>query len=510
MNASPRILSLVGSALLLGVFVVPAEAQLTRDPQATAAYEEGIKLLGEEKWDDAIAAFGKATDIDNTFAEAYVGRADALRELEDYSNALTLYRQAESINPKIPGIYLGRGICYREIGEINLALNDFNNAMELDRSNPEVAANLGDLLANKVQDPTSALRVLDKAAELDPNNAEVFRNRGFAHAQLRHFDEAEADMAKSVELKSDDFETYSMQANIYLFQDKPEKLPLAIEALSKAVETYKPKETTDPKTYVQGLLLRSDANLKLATNPRTPEGEREDYFKNVIADADAVLAEAPDQYPLSGQALYRKGVALRMEGLYGEAIKAFTDAIQQLPPGESGSYAPEAYLKRGICWHMQGENRLARGDFQQAGSMDYTDPRPHLWTGFTYDEEGDFRSAIDAFGEAISKNPNFSLPYINRGLAYIQLKEFQRAADNFTEATRVDPTNPENHLKRGHTYMMTEEYEKAFNAYDLAQQYDKNSATAFAGAARALRALGRDAAAETYESRAQELKVEQN
>ncbi len=510
MNASPRILSLLGSALLLGVVIAPAEAQLTRDPQATAEYEEGMELLEAEKWDDAIVAFSKATDIDNTFAEAYVGRADALRELEDYTNALTLYRQAESINPKIPGIYLGRGICYREIGEINLALNDFNNAMELDRNNPEVAANLGDLLTNRVQDPTSALRVLDKAAELDPSNAEVFRNRAFAHAQMRHFDEAEADMAKSVELKDDDFETFAMQANIYLFQDKPEKLPLAIQALTKAIETYKPEETTDPKTYVQGYLLRSDANLKLATDSRTPEEEREKYFQNVIADANAVLAEAPDQYPLSGQALYRKGVALRMESVFGEAIKAFTDAIQQLPAGESGSYAPEAYLKRGICWHMQGENRLARGDFQQAATMDYTDPRPHLWMGFTYDEEGDFRSAIDAFGEAISKNPNFSLPYVNRGLAYVQLKEYQRAVDNFIEATRVDPTNPENHLKRAHTYMMMEEHEKAFNAYDLALQFDESNAAAFEGAARALRALGRDAAAETYESQAQKLKTEQS
>lgn len=509
MNVSPRILSLVIAALLLGLFNAPADAQLTRDPQATAAYEEGQKLLQEKKYDEAIGAFAKATEIDNTFAEAFLGRADALRAMEDYSAALQFYRQAESMNPKLAKIYLGRGICYRELGQFDLAASDFNNAMELDRKDPEIAANLGEFLATKTQDPASAIRVLDKAIELDPNNAKAYLNRALAHTQLRHFNEAEADITKSIELKNDDFETYSTQATIYLFQDTPDKLPQAIQALTNAIDNYKNREkqeSSDPKIYTQGYLLRSDANLKLANNEKTPDDKREEYYKNVIADADVVLAENPEQYPLSGQALYRKGVALRMEGKYGEAIKAFTDAIQQLPSGDSGSYAAEAYQKRGICWHMQGENRLARGDFQQAASIDYADPLPHLWIGYTFAEEGDYRSAIDAYGEAIARNPSFSLPYINRGLAYVQLGEYQRAADNFNEAIRVEPDSADNFVKRGRAYMMLEEFEKAYNSFHLATLNDENNAEAFEAAAAALRQLGRASAAETYETRARELK----
>lgn len=508
MSASPRFLSVVTSVFLLAFLAMSVDAQTTRDPQAVAAYEEGTQLMEQEKWDEAISAFAKATEIDNTFAEAFLGRADALRELKDYSAALQFYRQAENIDPKLPGIYLGRGISYRELGQIDMAINDFNNALDLDRNDPEVAANLGDLLVNRTQDPTNALRVLEKAVELDPTNAKAYRNRGWAHAQLRQFDEAEADMAQSVELKDDDFETYAMQANIYLFQDKPEKLLNAIDALSKAIENYKNREkqeSTDPKSYVQGYLLRSDAYLKLANNPKTSEAKRNEYYNKVIADADSVLEEMSDQYPISGQALYRKGVAERMQGMYGEAIKAFTDAIQQLPAGDAGSYAAEAYLKRGICWHMQGENRLARGDFQQAAAIDYADPLPHMWIGFTFAEEKDYRAAIDAYGEAISRNPNFSLPYINRGLAYVQLGEYNRAADNFNEAIRVEPNNADNFLKRGLVYMKLEEFEKAYNSFHLATLNDDENAKAFEAAAKALRELGRDTAAETYASRAREL-----
>jgi tetratricopeptide (TPR) repeat protein len=283
--------------------------------------------------------------------------------------------------------------------------------------------------------------------------------------------------------------------------------------LTKAIETYpnrEEKESTDPKTYAQGYLLRSDAYLKLANDKKSSREKRDEYYDLVIADTDSVLKESPDAYPLSGQALYRKGVALRMEGKFGDAIKAFTDAIQQMPAGESGGYAGEAYLMRGICWHMQGENRLARGDFQQAASIDYTDPRPQMWIGFTYAEEGDYRSAIDSFGEAISKNPNFSLPYINRGLSYVQLGEYQRAAENFNEAIRVDPNNAENFNKRGRVYMLLEEYEKAYNSFHLATLNDEDNVEAFESAAEALRKLGRASAAETYQKRAIELKPTTN
>lgn len=508
MNPFIRVAQVFGCMTVLLLCTSAVEAQLVRDPAAIEAYDAGTKLLGEEKWDDAITEFTKAVDIDKTYAEAYLGRGEALRELEDYSTAIQSYKSALDIDPKLAKAYNGRGVCYREAKLYDLALNDFDNAIQLDRHDSEIAANLGDMYVNHINDPTSGLRVLDKAIELDPNNAEAYRNRGLAHAQLRHWDDAEADLAKSAELKNDDYKTYETQATIYLFQDKPEKLPLAVEALGNAIKYYKPEDSSDPKTYIQGYLQRSNSLLKMAVSEKTPEAERKQLLDQVVADADAVLAELPDSYPVSGQALLIKGKALRLQNLYGEAIKAITDALQQIPPGEQGSYAADAYLKRGICWHLQDENRLARGDFQQAASLDYADPLPHLWMGYTYAEEGDYRSAIDAYGEAIAKNPSFALPYVNRGLSYAQLGEFQRAADNFVEAIRAEPLNADNFVKRGDAYMLLEKYEKAFNSYHDATLRDDKNSEAFRKAAVALKMLGRDSLSNEYESRAKELEAQ--
>ncbi len=485
-----------------------AETFGARDPEAEAAYQAGVEQMEQENWEQAIVAFSKAIGIDNTYPEAFLGRAESLRELEDYSSALASYQDALNFlegagpSPMAATAYNGRGVCSRELGQVDLALSDFNNAVEMDRNNPEIAANYGDLLVNRVGDPTTALRFLDKAIELDPENAEAYRNRGLAHAQIREFDEAIEDLQKSIELDSTDYETYTTLASIHIAE---EELAPAIDAFSKAIENYSPEESSDPDTFIDGYLRRGEACLQLALEDETTPERREELYKALIADTDHVLEEFPDLFPNSGIALHQRGLAMRLQGRLNEAIKSLTDAIQLIPAGAEAPYQADAYLKRGICWHYQGQDSLARGDFEQSASISFSDPLPHLWIGFTYAQEGDYRSAIESYGDAIAKAPNFPAPYVNRGLAYMQLGGYQKAIDNFNEAIRNEPSEPEHFFKRGLAYMEMEEYQKAFDSFHLATLNGERMAKAFRGAARALKAMGRSSLAEQYENRAKAL-----
>jgi tetratricopeptide (TPR) repeat protein len=112
-------------------------------------------------------------------------------------------------------------------------------------------------------------------------------------------------------------------------------------------------------------------------------------------------------------------------------------AIQTVPTGEVPNYLADAYLKRGICWHYQGQDTLARGDFEQAASINYDDPLAYFWLGITYAQEGDFREAIRHYSDAIAKNPKFTLALVNRGLAYLQLKLPEKAVENFQKAVEL-------------------------------------------------------------------------
>ncbi len=506
MTRSNRCLTAVAVLSLLAASQTPANAQFVRDPEAIAAYEAGNELLEQEKWDEAIDQFTNATTLDPTFAEAFLGKGEALRELEDYQSAMTSYRSAIDIDPKLAKAFNGRGVCSRELGDINLALSDFSNATELDRNDADSAANYGDLLINYVGDAARAIDQLDKAIELDPENSEAFRNRGWAHTNLREFDEAIADLEKSIEIDSSDHETYTKLAAVYLFQEDYQP---GIDALSKAIENYEPEESSDPDTYINGYLQRADAELNLGNQATTTPEQREQLYEAAIADADAVLAEYPDRFPEAGFAMYRRGLALRMQNRFGEAIKSITDAIQLVPAGEDGSYVAQAYLKRGICWHYQGQDSLARGDFEESASLSFEDPLPHLWIGFTYAQDGDYRDAIENYGKAIAQSPSFALAYVNRGLAYMQLEEYNKAVDNFNEAIRSEPNEAEHFVKRGLAHMQLEEYQKAFDSFEHALLRDDQNLTACREAAKALRELGRPSLAEQYEAKAATLEPAQ-
>ncbi len=502
MRFSKRVLSFVVTCCGLIAVQSPVTAQVSRDPTVQAAYDAGLKLLEEEKYEEAIVEFGKAT-ADDTFAEAYLGEGDALRMLEDYQAAIQSYTKARDRDPSLARAHFGLGMCHKEQGDMNLAMNDFMNAIDLDRRDPEIVANLGKLYLD-VGDPTNALRTLQTAVDLNPDDADVYSDRGWAYTQLRQTDEGIADLEKSIELDPEVYETYFRLANIYLFLEDYEP---AIEALTNTIKYYEPEESTDPKIFVNGYLVRADAEMRLAGQEETPPEEREKLYTQVIADAETVLEEYPDRFPESGNALFFKGKALRMLLRYGEAIKALTDSIQAAPSGGEANYLPEAFLKRGICWLNQGEPNLARRDFEQAASLNYEDSLPYLWIGYTYSHQKDYRKAIESFGESIAKNPAQTAAYVNRGLAYLQEEDYKKAVDNFNEAIRSEPTEGEHFYKRGIAYMWLEDYEKAFTSFELATLFNDKHVKAFRAGALALRKLDRTSLAEQYEKRAEELEA---
>jgi len=500
MSTRKRNLIAVAAIVTGCLFPNLASAQSEGVPEILQAIEAGGAKLLEEDWEGAIEEFDKgiALDSDGTTTRLYFGKAEALRELEDYQNAIKFYVQALQADEKFAQAYNGKGICLRELGQVDLALNDFVNASDIDRADASIAANLGDILINSFRNPAQAMPYLDRAIEKNPEDAEAYRNRGWAHTLQQEFEEGVVDLTKSIEIDPKDYETYQKLAYLHQLE---ENYQLAIDALTKTVEFYEPKGSSEPDTYINGYLQLADMRTKLAKEEDSLEKSHE-LYRAVVADADAVLAEFPDRFPESGLALFRRGVALRLQELYSEAIIALTKAIQMIPPGSDSTYSGEAYLLRGICWYYQGQNSLAFGDFKEAASQSPEDSRPHLWIGYTHAEEGDYRKAIESYGEAAAKNPAFSLPYVNRGLAYMQLKDFDKAVDNFNDAIRAEPTEPKHFYKRGRAHELLGEPQKALDSYQLALLLDGEFADANRGAARAMQALGRPELSNQYQNRA--------
>jgi tetratricopeptide (TPR) repeat protein len=448
-----------------------APAETFRDPAAEQAYKTGAQLLTEKKYKEAIAEFNKATDPnqhgDATYVEALVGKGDALRELQDYATAINVYTQAITYSANNVGALNGRGECYMELGvNMDVAATDFSSALDIDPNNAQVLSNMGHILVNYNRDPVNALRRLDDAIALNDKDARAFRDRGYAHVLLREYDKAAADLQKAVQVDPNDYENYSTLASGLLLQDM---YAPAVDALTKAIDTYKPKKTGEPDKFISGYLSRADARLKLAEK-ETDSAKVQATLEGVIADADAVLALYPDRFPDSGRAQFRKGRAQRLLQRYPEAVDSFTESIDSVPPGQDVEYIADAYMYRGICWYYKGEEDLARGDFEQASSTGngYQDPRVYLWIGFTHHKQGNFRDAITAYNQAIAKSPTLATAHVNKGRAYMDLREYRKAIQCFNDAIRVEPANGENYYNTGFAYLQLKNPQKAEFFLDIA------------------------------------------
>ncbi|WP_428307585.1 tetratricopeptide repeat protein [Lacipirellula sp.] len=496
-------------------------AALMRPQEAITAYEQGAKSLAEAEaakekeakaaaYKAALVQFNAAIQADGTFPEAFVGKGDALKGLEDYATASNAYSQALNLDARSAAAFLGRGECFLETQQIDLAANDFNNALELAPANPKILSNIGHILVNfsrgDAAGMATAIRRLDDAIAANPEDARSYRNRGYAQALMRQFDKAEADITKAAELEPGDHENFAVLANVYLFQDNYAK---AVEALTKAIDAYKPEKGGDPEIFVTGYLLRADARLKLAEKEKDAK-KAEAELNEAIKDMNVVIDKFEDRAE-QGQAYFRKGRAERMLERYSDAVNSFTRAISDVPAGQDVPYVADALMYRGICWYYMGEADLARGDFEQASATGsgYQDPRIFLWIGFTHHQQGNHRDAINSYGEAIAKAPNFALAHVNKGRAYMDLKEYKRAIEAFNDAIRSEPDVGDNYYNVGYAYLKMKEYKKAADFFRLALLQDDPQPKMFSKMAEALRKMGKNDLADEYQKKADEANEKQ-
>jgi tetratricopeptide (TPR) repeat protein len=501
-------LAFVGLAPLAAQAQTPAPTDaLSRRPEVQAAYDEGMKLLGDKKYTEALAKFNEALRVDGSFAEAYIAKGDALKAIEAYQEAGTAYSRALEIDVNSAAAYNGRGECYMEMTPpvYDMAVNDFTNALNLDRSNAAALSNMGHVLVTTGQDPTNSILRLDEALAANPNDARALRDRGMAHAQLAEYEKATVDLKKAVEANPDDYETYQTLAMVHQIQ---EQYADAVDAYTKAIETYKPKHKTSPDSFNSGYISRADARIDLAEHETDP-ATRNAALEGAILDANAVLDAYPDRYPDSGLALFRRGRAERMLERYSKAVDTFQKALQAIPNGQEVQYAAEAYLYRGICFYYIGSLDLARGDFEQASSTGsgFGDPRIYLWLGYTYHKQDNYRRAIDYYNQAIAKAPNFSLAHINKGRAYMDLHEYNKAVESFNNAIRSEPEIGEHYYNVGVAYLALGKFETASQFLDIALRKDNPTPKMYHEMARALRGLKRNELATEYDRKGDALET---
>lgn len=168
------------------------EKLVSEGESAEVYYNIGYIKTSQEKYDEALAAFRKATELDRLFAKAYeamgqiyqkLGRpkdaehflqkaADIHLSKENMADAEEILNQILEIRPDTINVYNSLGVLHRKKGNFKEALKSYEKALRIHPNQPQIHYNMGRLWL-EMKDTANAREQFEKALALDPKFKEA-------------------------------------------------------------------------------------------------------------------------------------------------------------------------------------------------------------------------------------------------------------------------------------------------------------------------------------------------
>jgi tetratricopeptide (TPR) repeat protein len=213
-----------------GPLTTAYDEQLRKDPTNVELYlQRGREFLRIGAYEAALQDFSLALQLDNQRAEAYEGlgwaayylfRWEAAREAFDSAIALS----SRDSQIALPGAHFGLGLMHTYQGSYRNASREFDRAAEIDPLNAEYEAWLA-MAAARLGDTTEARDAATRAIDLTQDLSLVYVARSWARRidVPSDIDGAQGDLLYARNLAPNDFLTLNAIAEFYL-ENRPERL----------------------------------------------------------------------------------------------------------------------------------------------------------------------------------------------------------------------------------------------------------------------------------------------
>jgi len=169
MRAIITILTIIGIVALLTGPVIGANEEDWVD--------KGLKLISQQRYDEAIKAFSTAIEIIPRDYQAYNYRGVTRALKGDFDKAIADYNKALKIRPRYAEAYNNRGFAHTQKGDLQRALNDHSRALEINPFLVDAYNNKAWILATAVdkryRNGAKAIMLAQKSVELKPNVASL-------------------------------------------------------------------------------------------------------------------------------------------------------------------------------------------------------------------------------------------------------------------------------------------------------------------------------------------------
>ncbi len=177
---------------------IPADSPLSDTAKAMEAWV----LLGEGRQDDALALAQASAQSGG--ARAQRALADIERSVGRYADAEPIYTALIAAQPQDWVLYFSRGAARERMGHWADAEADLRRALEVSPDQPDVLNYLGYSLIDRGENVQEGLSLVQRAAELRPQNGAIIDSLGWAYFKLGQYDDALTYLERAVELTPSD------------------------------------------------------------------------------------------------------------------------------------------------------------------------------------------------------------------------------------------------------------------------------------------------------------------
>ncbi len=152
------------------------EANQTEENKLSLFFELGNILLADRQYEEAIASYDKAVEIQPNLDAAWNNRGFALDELGRNEEAIASYDKAVEIKPNKDEAWYNRGNALKNLGRYEEAIASYDKAVEI-KPNKDAAWNNRGIALSELGRNEEAIASYNKAVEIQPNDELYLKNR---------------------------------------------------------------------------------------------------------------------------------------------------------------------------------------------------------------------------------------------------------------------------------------------------------------------------------------------
>ncbi|MBA4196416.1 MAG: hypothetical protein C0459_02575 [Chitinophaga sp.] len=329
--------------------------------------------------------------------------ADKSYEEKGAKEAITFFTKIITLKcPNLSLAYNNRGFMFNEIEDYKSAIADFENAIKFDSLNHEAYANESTSY-NMLDNSLMATILINKAIKLDTNNYQYYKLRGDIKYSEEKFDSAIINYKKSISLKRDYLQLYTLIARIY-----EEKNRTAIKEANNI-----------------------DSSIKKDFNQLTFASS---FYRNRDS-AEAILTLLVERFPQNKLLIFNRAEFYRRNFLYDKAIP---DYLQGLNDNKEKNKKEESLSNLANCYDGIGDYNNAIKYYTESIRV-----KPNVIAfanrGRRYKKLNNFKQAISDEENAIKLDSTYAQAYLIIGNCYLEMKQRKKALEYFKKGLAQNP-----------------------------------------------------------------------